>query len=299
MLRIRAFLFVGVLLVACGAGQTPQATSTPPTPTQATIALATLTPELPTAIPVTITAEPSPTAQATEYTIVAGDTLWDIAVRFGASLDEMVLANPGINPDLLHPGDVINLPGASVALAPIQTAAPAPTANATELAAVSTSTASGSGNKTNSAVSVSNAANARVAADADLLRLRRGPSTRDGIITHLAALTPLIILQRSADEAWLEVSLTDGTRGWVMAQYVDTGKAAVLSVDALPRPEPYLSGFTNRAREIYHLGLEMGNHPNVFAIIGDSNSASPLYLEPFDHGNYNLGDYGYLQDTNK
>jgi LysM repeat protein len=279
MLRNRAILFAGVLLIACGANPTPSATPSTavPSPTATTPAI-NLTEATPT-VSATITVQPSPTVPATQYTISAGDTLWDIAVRIGASLDEMILANPNIFPDLLHPGDVINLPSSGPTPAALPTRAQA--------AAAPTSI---------STIPIS-ATTVRVARDADQLRMRKGPSTNDAIVMHLAALTPLIILQRSADGAWLEVSLTDGTRGWVMAQYIDTGSTSPLSVDTLPMPEPYLSGFTSRAREIYRMGQTMGNHANVFAVIGDSNSASPLYLEPFDHGNYDLGNYGYLKDT--
>ena len=49
-----------------------------------------------------------------------------------------------------------------------------------------------------------------------------------------------------------------------------------------------------RVREIYHLGLSMGNNPHVFSRIGDCNSAAPGFLVGFD-GNYNLGQYASLQ----
>lgn len=280
MLRNRVILLVGVLLVACGANPTPTATPASATPTPVAAALFTNATEAPTTVPPTITVQPSPTTPATQYTIAAGDTLWDIAVRIGASLDEMILANPSLIPDLLHPGDVINLPGAGATPAPQPRRAPA--------AASPTPAAS---------APLTNTANARVAADADRLRLREGPSTDTTVIAHLAALTPLTILQHSADSAWLEVALTDGTHGWVMAQYVDTGETTSLDAEALPVQEPYLSGFTSRAKEIFRLGQTMGNHADVFAVIGDSNSASALYLEPFDQGYYDLGNYGYLKDT--
>ncbi|HEY3343094.1 MAG TPA: GDSL-type esterase/lipase family protein [Anaerolineae bacterium] len=279
MPKNRAILFVGILLIACGANPTPSATPATVTPPSLATTPATSLPQATATASATVTAQPSPTTLAAQYTIAAGDTLWDIAVRIGASLDEMILANPNIFPDLLHPGDVINLPSS----------APTPAVRPTRVQANAAPTSI-------SSVPISTT-NARVARDADQLRLRKGPSTAEAIVTRLAALTPLTILQRSADSAWLEVSLIDGTRGWVMAQYIDVGNAPPLSVDALPMPEPYLSGFTNRAREIFRTGQTMGNHANVFAVIGDSNSASPLYLEPFDHGNYDLGEYGYLQDT--
>lgn len=45
------------------------------------------------------------------YTIQSGDTLFRVAVRNNTTVDEIAAANPGINPNLIQPGQVINLPG--------------------------------------------------------------------------------------------------------------------------------------------------------------------------------------------
>ncbi|MGI0118566.1 PAAR domain-containing protein [Zooshikella sp. RANM57] len=46
------------------------------------------------------------------YKVASGDTLWDIAKRLGVSLAALIKANPQIlNPDVIHPGDEINIPG--------------------------------------------------------------------------------------------------------------------------------------------------------------------------------------------
>ena len=48
------------------------------------------------------------------YTVVAGDTMFSIAQRFGVSLDALIAANPQItNPNLIFPGDVLCVPGAA------------------------------------------------------------------------------------------------------------------------------------------------------------------------------------------
>jgi murein DD-endopeptidase MepM/ murein hydrolase activator NlpD len=52
-------------------------------------------------------------AQATgpQYTVQAGDTMFDIAQRFGLSLAVLQAANPGLNPDALAVGQALVIPG--------------------------------------------------------------------------------------------------------------------------------------------------------------------------------------------
>src|SRR5690606_17044120 len=52
-------------------------------------------------------------------------------------------------------------------------------------------------------------------------------------------------------------------------------------------------------RLVYQRGLEMGNDPSRFAIIGDCQNVSSYFLAVFDHpGEYSLGEeYAYLQPT--
>ena len=280
-------ILCAVLLAGCSAAGAPPMTPHvtiwwTPQPTASSVRSAAANTPVPTAIPA------SPTPPATDYTVVPGDTLWDIAVKFRLTVDEMTAANPDINPDLLHPGDVIKIPSAGDLAQHSKNAAANPLAEARPAGTPG-----------------------MVAADAGGLRLREAPDTASNILKKLAALTPVTILKHSADNAWLEVQLADGNRGWVMAQYVDTaasaasaqkidarpGAGAPISAQSILQNAPYLTDFTTRARDIYKAGQARGNHSNVFAVIGDSNSASPLYLEPFDTGNYNLGAYGYLRDT--
>lgn len=71
------------------------------------------------------TTSPPPAASTTPqtYTIRAGDTLLEIAQRYGVSLDEMLAANPGIIPEALTVGQVIRIP--ALGSAPEQPAPPA------------------------------------------------------------------------------------------------------------------------------------------------------------------------------
>lgn len=55
---------------------------------------------------------------------------------------------------------------------------------------------------------------------------------------------------------------------------------------------------TETARAIYVQGIAMGNHPHVFSVIGDCQNVTDFFLSSFDRpGQYDLGPYGYLQET--
>jgi murein DD-endopeptidase MepM/ murein hydrolase activator NlpD len=43
------------------------------------------------------------------YTIVPGDTIWDISRKYGLSIEEIKKANPEVHPEKIYPGDEINL----------------------------------------------------------------------------------------------------------------------------------------------------------------------------------------------
>lgn len=50
----------------------------------------------------------------TTYTVVAGDTMWRIAIKHGIGLSDLLKANPQItNSSLIIPGQTINIPGTS------------------------------------------------------------------------------------------------------------------------------------------------------------------------------------------
>ena len=54
---------------------------------------------------------PINTFAAQTYTVVKGDTLWKISVRYQIGLSEIISANSQIsNPALIYPGQVINIP---------------------------------------------------------------------------------------------------------------------------------------------------------------------------------------------
>ena len=47
----------------------------------------------------------------TTYIVMRGDTMWQIATKYGIELNDLLLANPQIsNPALIYPGQIINIP---------------------------------------------------------------------------------------------------------------------------------------------------------------------------------------------
>ncbi len=149
------------------------------------------------------------------------------------------------------------------------------------------------------------------------LNMRGGPGTTYTVITQLAPHTGLFFEARNADQAWLLVRTEDGAyRGWVAALYVvlrnGYGSPSALPVSAeiiaaLPvvvNP-PMADGVTTapassvveQASTIYRHGQQLGNNPHSFILIGDSVDAHSQFFRAFASGNYDLGDYGYLQPT--
>ncbi len=146
------------------------------------------------------------------------------------------------------------------------------------------------------------------------LRLRDGPGGAGNVVTMLAANTPLNIIGRTADNAWVQVIIPDGTIGWVAAEYVtfnvDVSLVNVSGVAVEPSPtsQPVVvaqvpqadasldvinvvTGITSRSRQIFLDGQARGNLPNVFTQVGDSITVAGQFLTQIGNGNYNLGTY--------
>jgi hypothetical protein len=56
------------------------------------------------------------------------------------------------------------------------------------------------------------------------------------------------------------------------------------------------AGAVENVRAIYANGQSLGNNPQAYSKVGDSTTIHN-FMNGFDEGNYNLADYGYLQDT--
>ena len=122
---------------------------------------------------------------------------------------------------------------------------------------------------------------------------------------------------RTSNSLWYEVRTFDGQHGWVYANLIETRietdqlvinwvdtptpLVTVALVDAIPTDDPNAplvdGGISQRAIRIYRAGIQRGNKPNVFSMVGDSIAANQPFLAAFASNKYNLGPYGYLENT--
>ena len=96
--------------------ETPVITTTLQVPTEVptlvftqTVSLPTSTP-VPTSAPAAATSAPIPASAPGTYTVQWGDTLYSIAAKEGVTVAAITAANPGINPNMIVPGQILNIP---------------------------------------------------------------------------------------------------------------------------------------------------------------------------------------------
>lgn len=108
-------IIMSFLLCFCLASCTPE-TSQPESPTQTARPIQLYSSPTPTEQKLTPTPEvqatdiPLPTPTPVIYKVVANDTLIGIALRFGLELDDILAANPSINPNILSIGTELIIP---------------------------------------------------------------------------------------------------------------------------------------------------------------------------------------------
>jgi LysM repeat protein len=126
---VRALLAASVAgaLAGCAAGAAaPMLPATPTLQPYRTTATRTLPAASAATLALLPTAGPSPTPEA--YSVRANDTFLAIALAYGLSREDLLAANPGVNPDLLSIGQqlLIPAPGGQGTATPIPTPTPLP-----------------------------------------------------------------------------------------------------------------------------------------------------------------------------
>jgi GDSL-like lipase/acylhydrolase family protein/SH3 domain-containing protein len=135
-------------------------------------------------------------------------------------------------------------------------------------------------------------------------RFRQTPGTAGRIIRTLDDTVAVTIIGRTADGAWAQVVLDNGQQGWVATQFIDlagtdlnampvkgTAVDATLTATYTIGQPLVVSGITAHSREIFLKGKQLGNRANVLSKVGDSITATPMFLNPFGSGQFDLGDY--------
>ncbi len=258
----------------------PTFTAAPPTLLPQPTATAPPAVATPTSTPSPTQPAPTPTelGQASTitpvtYSVIEGDVFITIAARFNLTAEQLLDANPGVDPALLHPGDVLIIPDPAT-LTP---------------------------------------ADARVKLNGGGVRVRAWPDLAAEVVATLPALTRVDLPGRSADNDWAQVTTLTGVSGWVPTLWLDLGRpladlpvaapaAAVpatpteLGQAATPLPHAnYISNVTLRMLGVFQYGQVLGNRANVFSKVGDSITVSTAFLVPVGLGHYNLGPYTALQ----
>ena len=71
-------------------------------------------PALAAAALLTAALTPPASAAGLRHTVVKGDTMWKLAVKYEVGTGEIIAANPQVsNPDLIYPGQLLNIPQVS------------------------------------------------------------------------------------------------------------------------------------------------------------------------------------------
>ncbi len=250
---------------------------------------------------------PAAASGTVTHTVVIGDTLLNIARRYGVSVDAIMQANNLIDPSLLVTGQQLVIPGATgtvdlgfigvqPVLVPITLEQPA------DLGIVQThsSTASAPEPAPQTAPPAPPAASVPESAP-ETVSPESAPVVASAAPDPNATAPDLgIIPPDDSDSA----APPDAPDLGIVAPG-DPDSAAALAAPDLGIIDPdaavwqFMPGILTtggpRVHEIYVRGQALGNNPHAFSKIGDCNSEPPFFLAKFDRGEYDLGPFAYLQ----
>jgi len=129
------------------------------------------------------------------------------------------------------------------------------------------------------------------------------PDATTPLLMLLNTETPLGASGRTEDSRWIKVELSEDVEGWVSSEYVRSDMLDQTTMLPITTPDaalilqlaPFWNFGTPNIREIYARGQAEGRRADFFSVVGDSISASPMFLQPIGYGVYDLGTFGYLQ----
>lgn len=151
-----------------------------------------------------------------------------------------------------------------------------------------------------------------------IVNLRSGPGTGFDVLSIVQANQTVVFVGRNQSSTWLQTLISGGQMGWLSYTFVNAdGNVTSLPVVGAGAPLPQTQSATaieqapqsaqantmpgvipsisGTARQIYLRGQQLGNNAGVFAKVGDSITASNLFLNPIGNGGARLNEYAYLQ----
>lgn len=149
----------------------------------------------PAPAPAPAPAPPPSTGPGGTYTVVAGDTLYGIARRFGVVMEVLAGVNNIENPSLIRVGQVLTIPGGGTPVTPPPAGEAPPAGGTTATTQVN-------------------------------LRLRSGPGIGNQSLTVAPQGTTVSVLGRNAAGDWLQVQYA-GQTGWMAAWFLQLNSGAV------------------------------------------------------------------------
>ncbi len=115
--------------------------------------------------------------------------------------------------------------------------------------------------------------------------------------------TPFNALGRRDDNTWVALDLGDGLTGWTATEHLRTDAQTAIAAlpvtpadpDLILRHAPFWNITTPHVQAIYDRGQQRGRRPDFFTTVGDSITASSMFLNPLGHNVYNLGPFQNLE----
>ena len=283
-----SFLTLLILLSTCTACDTASGSAVNPThlPTRTRLAVAS-TVHVPAsqATAALAVTSPRPTASPTpiQYTIQSGDTLFDIALKYGVTIASIVTINQITNPDLIRPGQTILIPAPSDPPVPLPTRTPIQPGALAGSGITSYTVESGDtlfDIALRFGVTIESIVNANNIADPEMIR-----PGQTLIIPESSAISALVTTRTPARPVVVATPPPLPTNAGVV-NGIPASAFVIMSANV-----------KQNIREVYRKGQTLGRNPRAFAKVGDSTIENGYFFAAFDRGNYKLGTYAHLQAT--